>query len=309
MTLKKIGFVILSHRDPDQLLRLCRRLATLYDDPPIACHHDFSQSSLDPRLFPPCVSFVTPSMATTWGKWVGIKITLAATELLYRVDDPDYFVLLSGSDYPLASARTVERDLVASGADAFLDGYSTVDAMRGAESPHEHYLANFRSPMNIQIGRRRYVRAQIKVPVPRRTAAGGWRLGGRTYPLPFDSPFAPFGPHFRSYYGSQWFTANRAVARRLLNPTPIELRLQRHLKARIIPEESYVQTVVMNDPSLTVDHRARHYADWKRGGPHPAFLTIDDLDEARDTGAHFARKFLPDDPALDEIDRFLNAGG
>jgi hypothetical protein len=38
-----IGFIILSHDKPAQLLRLVRRLMKLYGDPPIVCHHDFSK--------------------------------------------------------------------------------------------------------------------------------------------------------------------------------------------------------------------------------------------------------------------------
>ena len=42
-----IGFVIVSYDKPAQLLRLVRRLMKLYNNPPIVCHHDFSQCSLE----------------------------------------------------------------------------------------------------------------------------------------------------------------------------------------------------------------------------------------------------------------------
>ena len=49
---KRIGFVILSHNNPQQLLRLVRCLQRIYDNPPIAIHHDIGQSPLRRRRFP-----------------------------------------------------------------------------------------------------------------------------------------------------------------------------------------------------------------------------------------------------------------
>jgi hypothetical protein len=36
----QIGFIIVSHKVPTQLMRLIDRLNQLYGDPPISCHHD-----------------------------------------------------------------------------------------------------------------------------------------------------------------------------------------------------------------------------------------------------------------------------
>ena len=55
-----LGFVILTHDNPPQILRLINRLVSMFDNPPIVCHHDFSKCDLDTNLFPPNVSFVLP---------------------------------------------------------------------------------------------------------------------------------------------------------------------------------------------------------------------------------------------------------
>ena len=93
----RIGFVILSHRDPAQLLRLVVTLNRLYDDPPIACHHDREQSPIDPGIFPGNVRFVEPSVRTGWAKWSVVRGFLAALRLLYDHAAPDWFVLLSAT--------------------------------------------------------------------------------------------------------------------------------------------------------------------------------------------------------------------
>ena len=42
----KVGFVILSHAYPDQVLRLAKTLTAMFDGPPVVCHHDFTQAPL-----------------------------------------------------------------------------------------------------------------------------------------------------------------------------------------------------------------------------------------------------------------------
>jgi hypothetical protein len=59
-----VGFAILSHGDQRQLRRLVDGLNLHYGDPPIACHHDFSQAPLDTTLFPSNVRFVVPPYRT-----------------------------------------------------------------------------------------------------------------------------------------------------------------------------------------------------------------------------------------------------
>src|SRR3712207_6164283 len=105
-----VGFVVLSHRSPDQLLGLVHVLGELYGDPPIACHHDFSQSDLDVRHFPANVHFVRPSLRTGWGKWSLVEASLQSIDRLYQAADPDIFFLISAADYPGAPPDKVLRD-------------------------------------------------------------------------------------------------------------------------------------------------------------------------------------------------------
>ena len=80
----RIGFVILSHNNPQQLRRLVLCLQQAYDNPPIAIHHDFGQSSLRQEDFPSDVQFVAPHLKTRWGKFSLVAAALRALELLYQ---------------------------------------------------------------------------------------------------------------------------------------------------------------------------------------------------------------------------------
>ena len=117
----RIGFVILSHNNPRQLLRLVLCLQRIYDNPPIAIHHDIGQSQIRRDDFPSDAQFVSPHLKTGWGKFSVVGAALRALELLYQNAEPDWFVLLSAADYPTMPAGRVLERLSSSGMDAFLD--------------------------------------------------------------------------------------------------------------------------------------------------------------------------------------------
>lgn len=298
-----MGFVILSHSNPDQVLRLVRTLNRLYGDPPIVCHHDESRSPA-PRDVPANVRFVRPSLVTGWAKWSVVEAFLAALRLLYASNGPRWFTLLSGADYPVMRAEQVLRTLDEGGFDAHVDAWRIGDCSRDVitgkrRNPH---LLHFDSPDNRTVKRRHYIKAQLWVPIIRRDPR--LRLGRYTIHLPFDAR-TPFRPDFCCYYGDHWFTGNARAAATLLAPTDDHLALRRYLKRRTQPDEIYYQTVLMNDPSLSISIDNKRFAEWNGGGAHPMTLTSDEVPRALASGAFFARKFAPDDPILDTIDAAL----
>jgi hypothetical protein len=305
-----VGFIVLSHRNEAQLLRLTQVLNKLYGDSPIACHHDFSQCALDPLAFPSNVRFVDPSIRTGWGKYSLVEATLSALHLLYATSDPDYFFLISAADYPTARADQVREDLTASPADAFIDAFSLEDALRSKPEIGDAHLVHHRAAHNLKLERGRYLRAQLMVPIVRwrppqhsTTDERYPRLGRITKDIPFNSAFSPFDGTYRCYVGSQWFTANRKAAAKLLAPSAKDLRLRKYYRNRFAPDESYFQTVIRNDRDLKSDIRTFRHAIWD--GAHPIDIGERHIASVLDARAHFTRKFLPNDPVLDIIDRHL----
>jgi hypothetical protein len=117
----KIGFAIITHNEPEQLLRLVKILNAMFGAPPIVCHHDFSQCSLQESLFPTNVRFVHPYIVTRWGDITAPLAALRAFSLLRNADQPDWFFLLSGSCYPVRPADEIVADLSNTHYDAYLD--------------------------------------------------------------------------------------------------------------------------------------------------------------------------------------------
>ena len=330
--LMRIGFVILSHNNPRQLQRLVRGLRKVYDNPPIAIHHDFGQSPIRPDDFPSDVKFVTPHIRTGWGKFSLVAAALRALELLYQNVTPDWFFLLSAADYPTMPAEKVREELVSSGMDALLDYrevprlsdfshahrlriskyFVDVGVMRSdlrLPTPDNPSLKHFVLSSNLALAWRRYIGFYVWLPVVRR----GPRLGRYMANLPFEDWRSPFAPDFKCLYGDQWFAGNRKVAEILLKPTDRHMRLRHHLRFRYVADECYYQTVLGNTPGLKISKATRRFVDWSEsaggphGGSHPKELRVGDLPAILSSKAYFARKFAPCSPLLDEIDTMLSA--
>ena len=324
----EIGFVILSHNNPLQLRRLVLRLQRTYDNPPIAIHHDAGQSRIRREDFPADIKFVAPHLKTGWGKVSLVAAALRALELLYEYAAPKWFVLLSAADYPTMRADMVLADLASSGMDALLvyrevpnlSDFSYARRLRISRysldvghlrfdqplpMPENPALGHFVLSSNLAIAWQRYIGLHVWLPIIRR----GPRIGRYMVNLPFENWRAPFAPDFKCLYGDQWFTGNRKVAEILLKPTDQHMRLRRHLRFRYVADECYYQTVLGNTPGLRISKATRRFVDWSEsaggahGGSHPKVLGVNDLPAIISSKSHFARKFAPESPLLDEIDK------
>ena len=290
MTEPSIGFVLLTHDKPQQTLRLVGRLNALYGDPAIVCHHDFSKCSLDGAAFPSNVEFVRPAVETQWGTFSLVDATLLALrQLMARRDPPEWFVLLSGADYPAASGERVRRELKAATCDAFV---KTIHV-------HPKYP---RDSAQIEYARR-YLRFTIPL----------WR---RQVPLG-KIPLLPFGltrqfsiwrGGFECYVGSQWFTANRKSAEALLNFFDHQRRIVRFFRGVPVSDESFLQTVICNSRELRVNPDNLRYIEMV--GAHAKVMTLADLPAIVKSKAHFVRKVDAgaDAKLLDELDALTSRG-
>ncbi len=305
----RIGFVLVTYDKPAQLLRLIRRLIELYDNPPIVCHHDFSKSSLEGFDFPEQVRFVQPYMETRWGNIACVNAFLAALRTLYqRADAPDWFVFLSGTDYPVRPAEAVLAELDHGGFDAYID-HRLVEYPYTPE-PHEEYEPHgFRSGRWVPVAYDRYAAIQLWFP---------WFSWSRRKPIKIPignvrskslvGPFNPFSETLKCYGGEWWHTGNRKVAERLLAQDATNRRILDHFARKFIPEEGTLHTILCNQPDLKISNDNKRYIDWSLGGPNPKVLGMEDLSAILNSGAHFARKFdlAAGDTVFEAIDASVN---
>jgi hypothetical protein len=301
--INKIGFVILSHNQPEQLERLVRRLVHVYHEPAIAIHHDFGQSQVQLANFPSNATFVSPHIKTHWGSFSVVEAALRALSLLYQNSCPDWFFLLSSADYPTMSAQAVLCELQKIEVDALLDYREISEESVATLSVQENPCLNiFSERRNIQLAWRRYVALNVWVPVLRARARFGRHL---VFQAPVRDWRSPFSINFKCFFGDHWFSGNQKVADILLNPTPIHIRLKRHLRSRWVPEECYYQSVLGNNTSLNISKATKRFAKWRDGDAHPEHLTPDDLSSIIESKSFFARKFAPNTPILDILDKLV----
>lgn len=286
-----IGFILLTHSKPHQIHRLVDRLNRMFDNPAIACHHDFSQTPLAIEAFPKNVSFVQPHLKTEWGEFSLVESTIRALELLYQTANPDWVINLSGADYPIKTADQILSDLETGEVDAHLH-YEFIDP------------PNFAIQWQEEMWKRYYTRWIL---TPRFLVERfGWRRKFRLKPMVLFKPFLPFSSELRCYAGWQWFCVNRRAANYILEFHHTRPELANHYRHVRFADESYFQTILLNAPQIKINRNNWRYIDWSRGGEHPKQLELADLPQLLESSAHFARKFDPDFDsqildALDEI--------
>ena len=304
----RIGFLLLINpfNPLEQTSRLIRTLNRMFSHPPIVCHHDFGKSPRFLEKYSTNVRLVRPHVATQWGSFGCVEATVQALRLLYSgVDAPEWFVFLSGSDYPIKTAAKILADLQAGSFDAYVE-HKLVSNGDLFYPPDPDNLQGWKHPTWLRQCHKRYCSLRVEVPGINRYLRFNTRTFWPEHPM-FTRGRLPFTSEFKCYAGEVWFSANHRCARRILDFYDNDRDVTDHYRKTLVPEESYLQTVLANAPELKLCQNYRRYVDWTGGGSNPKVLTLDDLPQLVKTGAHFARKFdeRVDAAILDELDQLI----
>jgi hypothetical protein len=301
----KIGFAVLSHNEPEQLLHLVTALNAMFGDPPIVCHHDFGKCFLDEALFPGNAHFVHPHFATGWGEINLPLAVLTAFSLLQQHAQPDWFVLLSGSDYPVRQAHAIRTELSNSAYDVYLDHREILyRALPPGQTAQDW---GFGRPSWIPLAYDRY----CAVPLFWWPRLSRKLLFSGRFPLQKKYVFIR-NPWLlrriqserpaRIYGGDFWFQANQRAVDGLLSDLSLPSLVRYYSKRRNV-DESLLHTALCNQPDLRICKDHKRYEDWSKDGKHPKWLELSDVSKILASGAHFARKFRPDGIVQNFIDR------
>jgi hypothetical protein len=299
-----LGFVLVTHNYTAQMLFLCEQLTGRFARPPIAIHHDFSQTPLNTAVFPKNVTFVQDWLQTKWGKFPVVEGELRALRLLYKNSNPDWFVTLSGADYPVNSSDFILRDLYGHDEDAYLDHrriqYSRfpVPKVWGKEC--------FTHPAWVTAAFHRYMAIGLGFS---KLAALLGRITVRDVYLRSDffiEHLTPFRGNLFCYAGDQWLTGNRKAAHALLDDNEVNRKLAAHFRNRRNPDEAFYHTVLCNLQHLRVSANSKRFSDWEGYTNHPRTLTEADFPRLLASGAHFARKFAFQPEAFLNLNRMID---
>jgi core-2/I-Branching enzyme len=276
----RIDYLIRAHTAPEQLARLVGRL----DDGDVRFYVHVNRLT-DDETFEAMRQGLRghdnvvwlARVACYWGGFSLVRASLVGIDaILSSADPPDYAVLLSGQDYPLRPPAEIR---------AFLEARHGRNLLHHFRLPSDEWageaggLDRIRYPYFERI---RYKTRLLRLPLPRR----------------FPRLLEPYGGL------ALWALTGDCLAElmRLIGKRPDVERFFRHAK---MPDELFVQTVLMNSPlAATVDNESLHYHDWSGGSAHPATLRAADLPKLRASGKLFARKFdaAVDSEILDLLD-------
>jgi hypothetical protein len=94
------------------------------------------------------------------------------------------------------------------------------------------------------------------------------------------------------YVGSQWWALSRECGQYIVKYVRENPQVVRFFRHSHVPDESFIQTVVMNSPFRdSVANTGLRYVEWD-GGFNPRVLEKSDLGAIQASGCPFARKLV-----------------
>jgi Core-2/I-Branching enzyme len=201
-----------------------------------------------------------PPRRVNWGGWSQVSTELGAIRIALQSEHQwQYFVNLSGQDYPIQSLPEIRRTLREAWPRNFIRVWS-FDRVR-SEEPEDPHL---RKLVSIE-------------------------MFGRVKQLPFRLPNCGLST---DYKGSSWHILTREYCQWLL-VDPIASRLAKYLQFWRCPDEVFFQAAIMNSPfiDLRMEDSGRLFFF-----PGPKILESSDLGRILASSDLFARKF---DTAVD----------
>lgn len=312
------AYVVVSHRNPEQVARLVRRILELSPAAGVLVRHD-ARSAPPPVIDSPRVVVEPHTQASDWGSWDLVQASLDGFRRAAELFDPELLVLVSGQDYPCRNLSVWEKEVAARGGGwvcAFLhplhyrprwgrrygDGDDTLTRYiyRWYRLPGGRWLHRSTSRgaaalrwFLVRVGH--YLEPVVAIRTV--TRGRGYHVGVRAVRTPYraDAP---------CQMGSQWLAMDRAGLAEVERALSCDAVMRRTYRRSIIPDESFFQTVLARRSpplaGLSVTHTV-----WQVAQDAPRVLTLEDLDEITSSGAAFCRKLEPgvSDELADELDR------
>jgi hypothetical protein len=197
------------------------------------------------------VHFVEQRTPVYWGEFSGVRAILTLIrEALAGSKPHDYFVLLSGSEYPLQNAEYIHR---------FLEEH------RGTE-----YISLVRVP-NAEAGkplsRINTLRFPSERPVFRFVARILTKLGM------LSRDYRKYLGELEPYSGHTWWALSKEACGYICDFVERRPEIGRFFENTFAPEESFFHTIIGNSPFRANVRRNLVYEDWSSRGAHPAMIS------------------------------------
>jgi Core-2/I-Branching enzyme len=319
----RIAFLILSHRAPEQLLRLLATLRRELPDAPIVVHHDMFREGLTASALDPIgnVKLLTTDKPTAWGDFSIVDACWRSMSWMIEHLEFDWVVMLSAQDYPIKPLSTLGDYLADTGADALLRS-TPINRLSNAADRRDRrrrYLYQYkptkitlhRDPLfdELRYGMRKSTGRLIDVINILQPYFKIYRMPDRLpYRFGWRANSSPFTENDPCWYGSMWLSLSYRAAKFVVSCTRERPDYVDYYRRTIIPDESATTTLLCNATDLRIEQCELHHTRWTHSKTgHPDTFTVDDLHELMSVPEYFARKFdiAKDSKILDELDEML----
>lgn len=287
----KIAYCILAHNNPENLIRLTRAIAT--PNTHSFVHIDAKSGMKISESENPQITLIKNRMPVYWGSFHIIEATLNTLKEALRHDDYDYFVVLSGADYPVKSNEFIQN---------FFEQHAGTNFMSSVAMP-----GNGKTMDRVEFP---WLPGSTKTPGVKAFAKKVINRIIRMLNIKHHLP-KPY-KDFTFYGGSAWVAFTRETVEYIVNFAETNPKFQKFFKHVLLPDESYFQTLLMNTRSKAPQQNAIMYTIWQEGSPSPETISEKDLPKLQQEEIAtsygnitplFARKFdAKNNRLLDTID-------
>jgi hypothetical protein len=269
----KIALLFLTHR-PSHVLAKFLDLAEANKDYETFLHHDFSQSDLTPEILNhPSLSILESYCKTQWADVSLVEAAIALLRFSFEHSSEfEWFVLLSGSCYPIRPLTHILDFLESTNYDGFIEN---TQLNQTGNWLHKAYFKHI------------FTLSLTHIPFISRKGKLYWR------DIRKKRKHTPFSQDFQLHFGSQWWALRRKlVSDLILHPKLEELLEFARINHVHAPDEWIIQSVIGNLKGLNLKAESLHYINWDNSQDwHPNVLTMDNLNSVVNSGKLFARKF------------------
>lgn len=287
----KLAYLITAYDKPEHLNRLCTALHE--DDDGVFVHIDAKSRSTFSLPDLPRLQHIADPIVVYWGGFSMVRAILKLLETAVKKDDHDYFLLLSGSDYPIRSNAAIHDYFTAHA------GEECINISPMPENGKDWYRTDYP-----------YFETDTTRALPSRVKnfTNGWikRLGIKKHlPKQYSS--------YTLYGGSTWWALSRKAVEYILEFVRENPAFVSFYNYSFIPEELFFQTILGNSPFKPHLRNSVTYADWAiPDSPHPVYLneshfamlqkkTLPSTYGNKKMDPLFARKFGPGSETLLEM--------
>lgn len=245
----KIAYLVFAYKNPQLLGRLIGQLSG--DGCSFFIHLD-AKSNLDDfaAITGPNIFFTRERIPVHWAEFSGIEaILILIREALAHPRPHEYFVLLSGSEYPLKSGAYIRRFL---------------QENRGAE-----FISSVKVP-NVEAGKPLSRINTLRFPSDRPVARFVFKVLAKLGLARRD--YRRHLGDLEPYAGTTWWALSREACQYASDFAASHPRVAAFFKNTFAPEEAFFHTILGNSPFRSRIRRNLLWEDWSAPGGHPQMI-------------------------------------